>query len=83
VGVRAVNARDREDAEMSRLHNDANVLTLAGRRLTGDEVRGIVTTFLETEFEGGRHQRRVDQIGAIEAGRLSAEPELEPLEKSR
>lgn len=80
--VRAVNARDREDAEMSRRHNDANVLTLAGRRLADDDVRGIVRTFLETEFEGGRHQRRVDQIGAIEAGRVPEGAEPEALERS-
>jgi ribose 5-phosphate isomerase B len=82
AGVRAVNARDSEDAEMSRRHNDANVLTLAGRRLAGDEVRDIVNKFLETQFEGGRHKRRVDQIGAIEAGDQPEEVEPQPLEKS-
>jgi ribose 5-phosphate isomerase B len=70
AGVRALTARDPEDAEMGRRHNDVNVLTLAGRRLEGDDVRGIVETFLETEFEGGRHQRRVDQIRDIESGDL-------------
>lgn len=67
-GVRAVNAHDPDEAEMSRRHNDANVLTLAGRRLSGDEARAIVERFLGTEFEGGRHQRRVDQITAVERG---------------
>ena len=67
-GVRAVNAHDPEEAEMSRRHNDANVLTLAGRRLSPDEARPIVERFLETDFEGGRHQRRVDQITAVERG---------------
>jgi len=67
-GVRAVNAHDPEEAEMSRRHNDANVLTLAGRRLSPDEARPIVETFLTTEFEGGRHERRVDQIAAVERG---------------
>jgi ribose 5-phosphate isomerase B len=65
-GVRAVNAHDPDEAEMSRRHNDANVLTLAGRRLSGDEAGAIVTTFIGTDFEGGRHQRRVDQITAVE-----------------
>jgi ribose 5-phosphate isomerase B len=65
-GVRAVNAHDPDEAEMSRRHNDANVLTLAGRRLSGDEATPIVEAFLATEFEGGRHQRRVDQIAAVE-----------------
>jgi ribose 5-phosphate isomerase B len=67
-GVRAVNAHDADEAEMSRRHNDANVLSLAGRRLSGDEARAIVERFMGTEFEGGRHQRRVDQITAVERG---------------
>jgi ribose 5-phosphate isomerase B len=67
-GVRAVNAHDPDEAEMSRRHNDANVLALAGRRLSGDDARAIVERFLGTEFEGGRHQRRVDQITAVERG---------------
>ena len=67
-GVRAVNARDVEEAEMSRRHNDANVLALAGRRLSEHDATAIVERFLDTEFEGGRHQRRVDQIGAVERG---------------
>lgn len=66
-GIRAVNAHDPEEAEMSRRHNDANVLTLAGRRLSPDEADPIVDTFLATEFEGGRHQRRVEAIGAVES----------------
>jgi ribose 5-phosphate isomerase B len=53
---------------MSRRHNNANVLALAGRRLTPDEAKPIVETFLGTEFEGGRHERRVDQIAAVERG---------------
>ena len=61
-GVRAVNARDPEDAEMARRHNDANVLALAGRRLGSGEAQAIIDAFLSAEFEGGRHQRRVEQI---------------------
>jgi ribose 5-phosphate isomerase B len=67
-GVRAVNAHDPDEAEMSRRHNDANVLALAGRRLSGENARAIVERFLDTEFEGGRHQRRVDLITAVERG---------------
>jgi ribose 5-phosphate isomerase B len=66
-GVRAVQARDEESARMARLHNDANVLTLAGRYTESVEALAIVDAFLATEFEGGRHQRRVDKIGALEA----------------
>jgi len=65
-GVRAVNAHDPEEAEMSRRHNDANVLCLAGRRLGTDAPKAIIESFMKTDFEGGRHQRRVDQIGQVE-----------------
>ena len=67
-GVRAVNAHDAEEAEMSRRHNDANVLTLAGRRLRGEQAGPIVERFLSTNFEGGRHERRVEGIAAVERG---------------
>jgi ribose 5-phosphate isomerase B len=65
-GVRAVNARDVDDAELARRHNDVNALALAGRRLKEGEARRIVHAFLTTPFEGGRHKRRVDQIAALE-----------------
>lgn len=65
-GIRAVNAHDPEEAEMSRRHNDANVLALAGRRLSEPEAEAIMSTFLTTEFEGGRHERRVEEISAVE-----------------
>jgi ribose 5-phosphate isomerase B len=67
-GVRAVHAHDPEEAEMSRRHNDANVLTLAGRRLDPADAETIVERFLDTEFEGGRHARRVGQIAQVERG---------------
>jgi ribose 5-phosphate isomerase B len=61
-GVRAVNAHDPAEAEMSRRHNDANVVTLSGARLDPEQADAIVATFLRTDFEGGRHARRVGQI---------------------
>jgi ribose 5-phosphate isomerase B len=67
-GVRAVNAHDADEAEMSRRHNDANVLALAGRRLEDGTAEEIVDRFLATEFERGRHERRVGQISAVERG---------------
>jgi ribose 5-phosphate isomerase B len=70
-GVRAVNAHDPDEAEMSRRHNNANVLALAGRRLGEEDAKRIVDRFLATEFEGGRHERRVDQITALEGGTSS------------
>jgi ribose 5-phosphate isomerase B len=83
VGVRAVNARDSEDAEMGRRHNDVNVLALAGRRLEGDQARDIVVAFLGTEFEGGRHGRRVDQITGIEVGEIPPGAETESVKESQ
>jgi ribose 5-phosphate isomerase B len=53
-------------AEMSRAHNDANCLTLGGRILPLDEAELIVGVWLKTEYEGGRHQERLDKIAAIE-----------------
>jgi ribose 5-phosphate isomerase B len=73
-GVRAVQVMSPEFAEMSRRHNDANVVTLAGRSIGPDEAFPIVDTFLATDFEGDRHQRRVDQISAIEAANLCTPP---------
>jgi ribose 5-phosphate isomerase B len=66
AGIRAVNAHDQDEAEMARRHNDANVVTLSGARLTADAADAIVKTFLSTDFDGGRHARRVDQITAME-----------------
>lgn len=66
-GVRAVNAHDAQEAEMSRRHNDANVVTLSGGRLAPEQADAIVGTFLATDFEGGRHARRVGQIRALES----------------
>jgi ribose 5-phosphate isomerase B len=64
-GVRAVQATDPEFARMARLHNDANVLTLAGRYTDLATNERIIDAFLGTTFEAGRHQRRVDMIGGI------------------
>ena len=67
-GVRAVTAHDADEAEMARRHNDANVITLSGARLEPGEADAIVERFLEAEFEGGRHARRVARIGELEGG---------------
>ena len=67
-GIRCCACSDCYSAEMSRVHNDANMLAL-GARVVGTELgRMIVKSFLAGEFEGGRHQRRIDQITAIENG---------------
>lgn len=65
-GIRAACVSDVYSAKMSRNHNNANVLCI-GARVIGDEVaKLIIKTFLENEFEAGRHQRRVDKIMDIE-----------------
>lgn len=65
-GVRAVPAIEVYQAEMARRHNDANVLTLAGRHTPPEKALEIVDAFLNTEFEGGRHARRVQEMRDIE-----------------
>jgi ribose 5-phosphate isomerase B len=65
-GVRAIQASDPEMARMSRLHNDANVLTLAGRHIGREQAAEVVGAFIGTAFEGGRHQGRIDKIGTLE-----------------
>lgn len=74
-GVRAVQVNEPAFAEMSRRHNDANVVTLAGRSIEPAAAADIVDAFLATGFEGGRHQRRVDQIADIEAAGAAAPSE--------
>ena len=64
-GVRAALSLDEETARMSRLHNDANILVLAGRRTEEERAKLIVRLWLNTEFEGGRHQTRLDKIAAL------------------
>jgi len=65
-GIRAVNAHDVAEAEMARRHNDINVLTLSGQRLTIEDASPIVEEFLKEGFEGGRHGRRLGEITEVE-----------------
>lgn len=67
-GVRAALCNDLYTARMSREHNDANVLAMGGRIVAPGLADEIVRLWLDTSFEGGRHQRRIDQIAAIENG---------------
>ncbi len=66
AGVRAANCRDMIDAELSRRHNDANVMCLSSDLIGEDLIDRMVRAWLVTEFEGGRHARRVDKITAYE-----------------
>jgi ribose 5-phosphate isomerase B len=65
-GARAALCYDRATARNSREHNDANLLSLGARLISAEVAREILAVWLETPFAGGRHQRRVDKIRAIE-----------------
>ncbi len=65
-GIRATPCVDDYTAEMSRKHNDSNCLTIGARIISLDEALNVVRIWLETEFEGERHQRRIDKIFDIE-----------------
>ena len=65
-GVRAALCQTEFTARLAREHNDANVLALGARIIAPEYARAIVDVFLATRFEGGRHQRRIEQIDGIE-----------------
>ncbi len=66
AGIRAACCSDTFSARMTRMHNDANVLCMGARVVGAGLATDIATLFLETEFEGGRHQRRVDLVNALD-----------------
>ena len=66
-GVRSAPCFCTRAAQFSRLHNDSNVLSLGADYVTVDEAKEILITWLTTEFEGGRHQERLDLVADIEA----------------
>ena len=68
-GIRAALVHDVTGAALSRQHNDANVLVLGGGMLGARLIRDIVQTWINSRFEGGRHQRRIDKIAALESAR--------------
>lgn len=61
-GVRAALCTSAEHARLARLHNDSNVLVIGGRTTAFETVKEMINTWLSQQFEGGRHQRRVDQL---------------------
>ena len=61
-GIRSALCWNTHIAEQSRKHNNANLLTMPARHLSWEEIKEIVDVFLKTEFEGGRHERRVSKI---------------------
>lgn len=66
-GVRAALCNDLYTSRMSRAHNDANVLAIGARIVGFGLAEEITRTWFETDFEGGRHQRRIDQVSELEA----------------
>src|SRR5579859_1696876 len=71
-GVRAANVSSEYEAQLSREHNDANVLALGARLISDQNAFEIVQKWLETTFAGGRHQRRVEKITQIEREEMKA-----------
>ncbi len=65
-GIRAVSCRDPIEAELARRHNDANILCMSADFLSQELIERMVKIFLTTEFEGGRHNRRLDKIREYE-----------------
>lgn len=65
-GVRAAVAWNEEIAQLARQHNNANVLSLAARYTPDEEIKKIVKAWFEADFDGGRHERRVEKISEIE-----------------
>lgn len=67
-GIRAAVVSDAFCAEFTRRHNDANILCMGGRVVSAEQAVEFTRIFLNTPFDGGRHQRRIDQIAGIERG---------------
>jgi ribose 5-phosphate isomerase B len=65
-GIRAALAANDETVRLTRAHNDANVLTVGAKFASPEQAERYVAAFLTTEFEGGRHMRRVEKIAALE-----------------
>lgn len=74
AGVRCAIVHDAFTAQMARVHNDANVIALGARVVGPGVAESAIAAFRSSEFEGGRHQRRVDQISALDGGA----PDLSP-----
>ncbi len=68
-GVRAAVCWNEETARLARQHNDANVLCLGARFIEPDMAERMIRAFMETDFEGGRHQTRVDKLSKLDEGK--------------
>lgn len=69
-GIRAAVCTNSFCTEMTRRHNDANILCMGGRVISCEEAVKLTDIFLNTPFDGGRHSKRVDEISAIEKGKF-------------
>jgi ribose 5-phosphate isomerase B len=78
-GVRAALCHDEWMARMARMHNNANVLAFGARVLADARALEIVDLFLATEFEGGRHQPRIEQLAAIEVEECGDKRDVPPV----
>lgn len=67
--IRAALCHSEEDASLARQHNNANILVLGARTTTPDIAHAITHTFFTTQFEGGRHQRRIDKLTTLNQGK--------------
>lgn len=65
-GIRCALVHDKYTAEMSKAHNNANIIALGGRIEYSDPVESILDAYIDTEFEGGRHSRRIGKISALD-----------------
>ena len=61
-GIRAARVLSKEDAFLAKLHNNANIMVFGGRQMSIEKAKEIIDTFMETKYEGGRHQERIDAI---------------------
>lgn len=61
-GIRGARVTSVEDAKLAREHNDANVLLFGGRQLNIDQVKKMIDQFFKSKYEGGRHQKRIDEL---------------------
>lgn len=66
AGCRCAQVAEPVSAALARRHNDANAIAMGARLIGDDMARACITAFLATDFEGGRHQRRVDKLGMTE-----------------
>ncbi|AIA29734.1 ribose 5-phosphate isomerase [Mycoplasmopsis californica] len=65
-GIRAARVASVEDAELAKLHNNANILVFGGRQVSFEQAKTMVDKYIATNYEGGRHQQRIDDIEHFE-----------------